>query len=125
VRTKKNDIALIRLSEAADTSRNNIKTICLPINTENDIEIIWRDHVRKNMKLKLIIAGFGRIGNGVSSDVLQKAYVPFVTNENCMQRYRETPSTAKIAILKEFICAGGFNRTDTCRGDSGEFFYLF
>ena len=37
-RTKENDVALLKLVHSADLTKNNVKTICLPITPENDIE---------------------------------------------------------------------------------------
>jgi hypothetical protein len=34
----KNDIALLRLASPADTTKNNVKTICLPVYVESDLE---------------------------------------------------------------------------------------
>lgn len=36
--TKENDLALLKLVKPADTNKNNVKTICLPITPESDIE---------------------------------------------------------------------------------------
>lgn len=111
---KRNDIALVKLQVAAETTRNNIETICLPTSLQNDIEIV----LMKNPKIPLTISGFGRLGNGAreGSDVLQKAYVPFVKLTDCRNRY----AADRIPIHDEYLCAGGHNKTDTCPGDSGK-----
>lgn len=66
----------------------------------------------------MTISGFGRLGNGIKepSDVLQKAFVPFVKIDECRERYQ----ARRIAVnLEKQFCAGGNNITDTCNGDSG------
>lgn len=66
----------------------------------------------------MTISGFGKIANGESSDVLQKAFVPFVNVDQCRRAYQ---SRGLAKSLAGQFCAGGNNVTDTCRGDSGEF----
>lgn len=114
---KKNDVALLKLQTAALTSQDNIETICLPVQPQNDIEMV----IMKNPRILLSIAGFGRVGNGArdGSDVLMKAFVPYVKNGECSNRY----AADKIPIHREYLCAGGYNKTDTCPGDSGKNFY--
>lgn len=53
--------------------------------------------------------------NGLPSDVLVKAHVPFLPNEDCVQRFK----SANLKIYETYLCAGGKNKTDTCQGDSG------
>ena len=56
---QKNDIAVLKLVSAADTTKNNVKTICLPTTDTTDIEKF------KSMKKPLIITGqlsrFGKL----------------------------------------------------------------
>lgn len=106
---KKNDIALLKLKTEAETSRNNIETICLPVGSSNDIEMV----VLRNPRIPMTISGFGRLGNGArdGSDVLMKANVPFLKQQDCRDRY----ALDNIPIHDEYLCAGGHNKTDTVR----------
>lgn len=113
---KLNDIALIRLSSPAKINQNNIKTVCVPFDAKDDIETVLKN---SKIKFPMTISGFGRLGNGVreASDVLQKAFVPYVRVDECQNLYRKQQSN--VNLVGQF-CAGGQNKTDSCRGDSGE-----
>lgn len=50
-RTKENDLALLKLVRPADLNKNNVRTICLPLNQESDIEEF------KKSKMSLIVTG--------------------------------------------------------------------
>lgn len=54
--------------------------------------------------------------NGVRSDELLMAYVPFMNHTECVRRFLGTD----INIHPTYLCAGGFNKTDSCPGDSGK-----
>ncbi|CAH1730239.1 unnamed protein product [Chironomus riparius] len=107
---QKNDIAVLKLVSPADTTKNNVKTICLPTTDATDIDRV------KSMRTPLIITGWGKVGSGNQADILQKAYVPYVENSDCVSRF----APYKIDIFHTYICAGGHNKTDTCKGDSGK-----
>jgi secreted trypsin-like serine protease len=107
---KINDIALLRLKTAADVTKRNVKTICLP--TTADVQI---EKVEKSLREKMLISGWGRVESGDPSDVLMKAYIPYITNAECSQKF----SSFNIPIHDTYMCAGGKNKTDTCNGDSG------
>lgn len=96
---KVNDIGLIKLAHSADTTKNNVKTICLPLNHENLLEMQQPQVLRK-----MTITGWGKIADGSTSDILQKAYVPFVNNSECEQRFKDFPT---LKIQSTFLCAGG------------------
>ncbi|XP_070490271.1 CLIP domain-containing serine protease B9-like isoform X2 [Chironomus tepperi] len=101
----KNDIAILKLVSPADTTKNNVKTICLPTTEATDIETV------KSKKTTLIITGWGKVGSGNQADVLQKAYVPYVENSDCARTF----AREKIDIFPTYLCAGGHNKTDTCK----------
>lgn len=44
-----------------------------------------------------------------------KAYVPYVPNAKCAQRF----ASINLKVYDTYLCAGGKNKTDTCNGDSG------
>lgn len=108
-RSKKvNDIALLRLMSAADVTKNNVKTICLPTSPENQIEQI--DAKARN---RMIITGWGLVPSGVPSNILLKATVPYVTNSDCIEAFSILPH---VSIYPTYLCAGGLkNKTDTCK----------
>ncbi|CRL05909.1 CLUMA_CG019129, isoform A [Clunio marinus] len=114
-----NDIALIRLSRDVELSKKriNVRTICLPVEESQQIDNIHDEF------LNLTIAGWGLTENDrKQSDVLIKAKVPYLSNPSCIKIYdikKRNYSTLKIEIKDSHMCAGGIERVDTCRGDSG------
>jgi secreted trypsin-like serine protease len=100
---KTNDIAIIRLKTAADVTKRNVKTICLPTSANNQIGVI-----DEKIREKMVITGWGKIESGKASDVLMRAYVPFVKNEECSNRFAD----AGLPIYETYLCAGGKNKTD-------------
>jgi len=107
-----NDIAVLKLATKADLTRANVKTICLPTTAEQQI-----DRITETARDKMAIAGWGKIGNNVveQSDVLMKAFVPFVPLETCAEKVLP----ARFTIYNTQICAGGSaKKIDTCNGES-------
>lgn len=79
-KSKMNDIALIRLkSEPIFKKIINVKTICLPVSSDQTIESLYA----KDPSLKLTVSGWGRTGNNSLSDVLLQAFVPYVKPREC------------------------------------------
>ena len=67
----------------------------------------------KNLKLKLILQGWGTTSSGGSiSEDLLKVEVPFVDKETCEQDY------TGYTISDNMLCAGEKGK-DSCQGDSG------
>ncbi|CAH1730241.1 unnamed protein product [Chironomus riparius] len=120
-KTKENDIALLKLVRPADLTKNNVRMICLPITHESDIEEF------KKRNDNFVITGWGRTGDQSSSDILQKAFVPFVDLNTCNAIF----NPENIQIYPVQLCAGYSqdfknDKTDTCKGDSGiniEFYF--
>ncbi|KFO90906.1 Enteropeptidase, partial [Buceros rhinoceros silvestris] len=81
-----------------------IQPICLPEKTQQFLPGI-----------NCSIAGWGRIMNqGPTSDILQEAEVPLISNEKCQQWMPE------YSITENMICAGyDIGGIDSCQGDSG------
>ncbi|XP_037687120.1 plasma kallikrein [Choloepus didactylus] len=98
-----NDIALIKL-EAPLNYTESQKPICLP--SKGDINTIYTN---------CWITGWGYTKeNGTIQNILQKANIPLVPNEECQTKY------TKYEITKRMICAGyKEGGTDACKGDSG------
>ena len=100
---KINDIALLPLKSPADVTGRYVKTICLPITQETQIESL--DELARN---KMTITGWGKIESGKQSDVLLKAYIPYVKNDACAKRFVGD----NIPVYDTYLCAGGKNKTD-------------
>jgi hypothetical protein len=100
---KINDIALLRLKSAANIAGKYVKTICLPTTKDSQIEAI--EPVARS---KMTITGWGKIESGKTSDVLLKAYVPFVKHDQCVRKF----APENLSIYETYLCAGGQNKTD-------------
>lgn len=105
--TKIDDIGMVKLNRPADLTKNNVNTICIPLTKEDQIESlkITDPAVVKAMT----ITGWGKIADGSQSDVLMKAYVPYVENAECKKRYYDEFGD-QLQVLPTFLCAGGENK---------------
>uniref|UniRef100_A0A8C3KHB0 Enteropeptidase n=1 Tax=Calidris pygmaea TaxID=425635 RepID=A0A8C3KHB0_9CHAR len=101
--TKNNDIALMHLQYKVQYT-DYIQPICLPEKNQQFLPGI-----------NCSIAGWGTIMNeGPTSDILQEAKVPLISNEKCQQWMPE------YIITENMICAGyDTGGVDSCQGDSG------
>lgn len=103
------DIALIKLSEPLDLSDPNVEII--PISTQMHHALGFEDP-----DVMSTITGWGALwSGGPSSNILQVAHVPIVSNEQAQVGYpNET-------ITDDMIAAGlwGVGGIDACQGDSG------
>ncbi|NWR22710.1 ENTK Enteropeptidase, partial [Emberiza fucata] len=101
--TKDSDIALMHLQHKVQYT-DYIQPICLP---------------EKNQQfspgINCSIAGWGAISSeGPSSNILQEAEVPLLSNEKCQQWL------PKYNITENMLCAGyDMGGIDSCQGDSG------
>nr|XP_029723870.1 serine protease grass-like [Aedes albopictus] len=102
-----NDIGLIRLNRSV-IMKDHIKPICLPFLSE------LRNMAPLN---KYIVTGWGTMENDNPSDVLLQAVLPRVSNGACQERIDR--SRLNIQLGSKQMCAGGKNKVDTCKGDSG------
>ena len=59
------------------------------------------------------VSGWGSMGNGQTSDVLQKARLAIRDTQKCR------PFLSDFTITNGMICAGGTGDKDVCAGDSG------
>lgn len=114
---KINDIGLIRLSRKVEifSKRKNVRTIFLPVDDGQQI-----DKIIGNFR-NLQIAGWGYTENNTNSvsDVLMKAKVPYLPQEQCQNFFDTKAESLKLKLTETQMCAGGFNKTDSCKGDSG------
>ncbi|XP_077000714.1 plasma kallikrein isoform X1 [Tamandua tetradactyla] len=97
------DIALIKLETPLNYTESQ-KPICLPF--KDDSNAIYTN---------CWITGWGFTEeNGTVQNILQKANIPLVTNEECQTKYTDH------GITKQMICAGyKEGGKDACKGDSG------
>ncbi|XP_064904905.1 enteropeptidase [Columba livia] len=101
--TKDSDIALMHLQDKVQYT-DYIQPICLPEKNQQFLPGI-----------NCSIAGWGTITQGgPTSNVLQEAEVPLISNEKCQQLMPE------YNITENMICAGhDAGGVDSCQGDSG------
>ncbi|XP_068000553.1 enteropeptidase isoform X3 [Melanerpes formicivorus] len=101
--TKDSDIALMHLESKVQYT-DYIQPICLP---EKNQEFL--------PGMNCSIAGWGSILNqGPTSNILQEAEVPLISNEKCQEWMPE------YSITENMICAGyDIGGIDACQGDSG------
>lgn len=102
-----NDIGLIRLASAMDTSVDSVKPICLP--TSGPVRNL--NFVNTN----LTVTGWGATETGRRSPDLLKVDIGVISEPDCQQAYKNTSAV----INHRQICAGGKNKRDSCGGDSG------
>ncbi|XP_070491100.1 serine protease 7-like [Chironomus tepperi] len=110
-RAKQNDLALLKLMKPADITKNNVKTICLPITPQNNVE----EYDKPNMLL--ILTGWGKTDGGTKSDILQKAYVPYIDSEACNAIFNPEGFDIHPGQLCAGYAKGSANKkTDSCKG---------
>lgn len=98
-----NDIALIRLSESADTSSSGIETVSIPTATNKEFTSSDRCY----------ISGWGKTSaDSGAADVLQHVQIEVMSNANCNWQWLFQ------TILPSHICVGG-GAESACNGDSG------
>merc|ERR1712073_165409 len=51
--------------------------------------------------------------------VLKEIDLPVVNHDDCQDRLRQTRLGKKFKLHDSFVCAGGINGKDTCKGDGG------
>ncbi|XP_050093433.1 melanization protease 1-like [Anopheles aquasalis] len=103
----RHDIALIRLPQEI-TYSDSIQPICLPT----------REDVRNLLLPRFIVAGWGKTENETDSDVLMQATLDSVPVPECQGTLRKNGVIIDLSEEHQ-MCAGGKNRIDSCRGDSG------
>lgn len=106
-----NDIALIRLSRTIELLKNrkNVNTVCLPVEESQRVENLSGEGST------LQIAGWGMTENSRSSDVLMTAQIPYLPQEECVDKYddlRRKNKAMKTIIGNSQMCAGGTSIVD-------------
>nr|XP_023029934.1 serine protease 44-like [Leptinotarsa decemlineata] len=104
----RNDIALIVL-DAPFQLMQNVGLICLPRQGT-----VFEQGI-------CIAAGWGKNSHkkGTYQPILQKVSLPIVPRDNCVKSLRTTVLGAYFTLHQSFICAGGEEGRDTCKGDGG------
>ncbi|XP_052888783.1 CLIP domain-containing serine protease B4-like [Anopheles moucheti] len=101
-----NDIALIRFTRSIKYSET-VRPICLPLSAS----LRNLNHVG----MPSFAAGFGKMGNGVTSEVKLKVELIITNLQDCKSIYEWQGFSQK----STHMCAGGEGGKDTCIGDSG------
>jgi len=104
-----NDIALVVLSRPV-TLTNNIDTICLPA------------HRQQFDGNTCTVTGWGKSAfdsNGTYQNLLKEVDVPVVPRAQCQSQLRDTKLGIFFRLHTSFICAGGEEGKDACKGDGG------
>merc|ERR1712110_416281 len=66
--------------------------------------------------------GWGKDKFGAAGEyqvVLKEIDLPVVNHDDCQDRLRQTRLGKKFKLHDSFVCAGGINGKDTCKGDGG------
>ncbi|KAL5240173.1 hypothetical protein ACI65C_007583 [Semiaphis heraclei] len=120
-----NDVALIFTLDSFSL-QENIQPICLP--TSNDIFMDdkcyssgWGKTVSYNNYtiVKKTQSGKTRETGQYEVSILKKVDLPIVPRNKCMDALRGTRLGPKFVLHDSFICAGGQEGKDTCKGDGG------
>ncbi|XP_053665056.1 phenoloxidase-activating factor 3-like [Anopheles marshallii] len=105
-RSKRNDLAIIRLQHPAIIGYSVIP-ICLPLT----------DQLRAYRPSDSFVTGWGLTEAGERSAVLRYAVLPAVSLPDCAMQIKELD---RMIVLDDgHLCAGGNNKTAHCHGDSG------
>jgi len=104
-----NDVALIVLDEETKFAPN-VDTVCLPppnVNFDGQ---------------RCYASGWGKDSFGVEGKyqvILKRVDVPVVPHDQCQTALRRTRLGNYFRLHDSFVCAGGEQGRDTCRGDGG------
>merc|ERR1712112_228826 len=108
-RNLQNDWAVLFTSREFILS-SHIDTVCLPAPEE------------EFSGTTCFATGWGKDKFGSAGDyqlVLKEIDLPVVDNYQCEDRLRQTRLGEKYKLHDSFLCAGGINGKDTCKGDGG------
>lgn len=104
-----NDIALIILRDPVELNEN-VNTVCLP----DFDEVVSSDRT-------CFAAGWGQKSWSETSlqAIMKKIQLPIVPLDVCRDKLRTTRLGIHYKLHESFVCAGGEEGKDTCRGDGG------
>eukprot|EP00094_Tigriopus_californicus_P009692 TCALIF_09343-PA protein Name:"Similar to Sb Serine proteinase stubble (Drosophila melanogaster)" AED:0.05 eAED:0.05 QI:0/0.8/0.81/1/0.9/0.81/11/167/1357 len=105
-----NDIAMVRINGYVDYVRNpHISPICLP-----DPQLDFSNR-------RCYVTGWGKdaFQEGNYQHVLKEVQVPVVRNDQCQRMLQQTRLGPNFELAQGFMCAGGEEGKDACKGDGG------
>lgn len=102
------NVALLKL-EVPINRAEHIGTICLPRDDESFL------HAR------CLTMGWGKenANSEIYPHILKKIELPYMTNQRCQERLRETQLGRNFKLHHTLLCAGGEEGKDACVGDGG------
>lgn len=103
-----NDIALLKLDRPVNF-KPNIDSVCLPTPDE-----VFEGH-------QCVTTGWGKNAykGGHYSNILKEVSLPIISNYDCQKRLRRTRLGPRFRLHDGFMCAGGEEGRDSCKGDGG------
>ncbi|XP_001943192.2 serine protease Hayan [Acyrthosiphon pisum] len=120
-----NDVALI-FTDNSFSLQENIQPICLPSTDDIFINDMcyssgWGKTVSYNNYtiVKKTESGKTKETGQYEVSILKKVELPIVPRNKCMDALRATRLGPKFVLHDSFICAGGQEGKDTCKGDGG------
>lgn len=104
-----NDIALLILETPFDMA-DNLGFVCLP-----------KRHMIMNFDSATCTAsGWGSHSTGgTEQTILKKVDLPIVPRDKCQDLFRTLRKTQEYELHETYLCAGGLEGKDTCKGDGG------
>ena len=106
-----NDIAIIKLDGFLDFQRNpHISPVCLP------------DSLAEFSGERCFVSGWGKDafgGEGSYQHTLKEVDVPVLGHGDCERKLQRTRLGYEFTLHPGFICAGGEEGKDSCKGDGG------
>ena len=106
-----NDLAVLRLSSRVDTAQHpHIGPICLP------------HHAQIFAGRRCYVSGWGKdvFGpNGTYHSTLKEVDVPVLLDFDCERKLKQTRLGSDFVLHPGFLCAGGEEGMDACKGDGG------
>ena len=106
-----NDLAVLKLSSRVDTDQHpHIGPICLP------------HHAQIFAGRRCYVSGWGKdvFGpNGTYHSTLKEVDVPVLLDFDCERKLKQTRLGSDFILHPGFLCAGGEEGKDACKGDGG------
>ncbi|EDW01290.1 phenoloxidase-activating factor 2 [Drosophila grimshawi] len=108
-----NDIALLVLEQPFDLAPH-IQPLCLPPTDSSQLQAQLR-------RAQCFAIGWGKrnISENFTVQILKRIDLPILEHGQCQQLLRETILGRRYKLDDSFICAGGMEGKDTCKGDGG------
>ncbi|GIY11092.1 phenoloxidase-activating factor 1 [Caerostris darwini] len=103
-----NDIAVVRLNRTV-IFKPHIDTVCLP---QDDDDFIGQECVATGW-------GSDAYEDGQFSLIMREVYLPVIRNSECQDMLRRTRLGPRFRLYENFLCAGGQEKVDSCKGDGG------